>query len=1541
MSQCLKITIVNLKILLILLVASVVSLWSQDATFTISEIDASEFPLIRAGFIALDATGQSYKNLSPNDFTVIEDGKNMSATLAVECKDTIVEPKVSIILVVDQSSSMTLQMQSGETRWDWVIRGVTAFVNEINFRTGTKVALISFARYAFLRCNFTANKQEIIDSLNNTWVGGATLYNPPFLDRENGSINVMVNGSPDPKVRRIVVFLTDGDPNEPPATDSIIRELQRTNIQVYSITLAMPMNKHLAEISSKTGGGSYAVYTKEELENIYKFIALDIQKKQLCQLTWISDFGCDPLQLTRNVSITFRRQGVTINRPYEAPKSSIAKLNIDQSIFDFLDPSPNQSNDVDISFGSSIADYHINEIKIIPSTYFQIISWDVNGNGGPPPFTIPKGETRTIRVRFTQGSVRMYREATLTVNASPCTANAKLIGGISQIRIVHPNGGEIFSVCDTINIIWSGVEKTKPVNLFYSTDNGVSWRSLASNVTGLSYKWNPPTGGNSFRIKGIVSPLYAYTWLKNIGGTEDDFGRSVAVTFDNSYIYITGSFYGTMEIDGGKRLTSAGNLDIFVAKYDRDGNLIWVQSAGGLGVDSAAGICVDKNGNAYVVGTCYQTAQFGNISPNIPIANSPYCFIAKFPASGSAPLVTLIGADNIYTTFKAWGQKIKYVVNQPPQSDEIVAIGGYINAISNAYFTLPKVTVETPFTAILYPDLSFKLVQKGANDDGTFSKNYAIDGVGDRYEVGSFQGTFSRGSLQVNSKGKNDVFISKFAGSPGSEDISDTTFAVQNPLWQLIDQNFVFGDCTLGLSLDSAHSNFICNVGKVPITIIGTQFIGANNKDFSLGFQLVGRTINPGECLELEIVFKPTDIGNRIAQLVIIPDCGSPLVLNLRGNGVCSGISLSKVVFQPSNLNVKNDKMIECIFTNTNPASIPVRLVLYGPNASDFALEFYNAIVPPNSCLDLSISFVPSGPGLRQAFLKFELPEGCQSPITELNGTGVDADILVSSIDWDGRRIFTQNDSSIIIINRSTITQKLTSIDFESPQQNFRFPSIPPIALPTFINPGDSLLVPVSFIPTEEKSYSSTLILKFEGLLSDLITNLRGDGILPKIELSWTCLDAVKPGDEGRAELEVRNPSTTADLFIYQMDFKYKTGDFDWVNGIPQNVVIPKTSKKIFEIKFTPKTAGTRADLIEITHDAFPGPERNPRVDTLFDAQCDGLGLLASSKIDFGNSLLCVDNIFNLQVTNESWITPISILDYSFNNADGEVFEVMENFPVLVPASNFVTIPIKFTPKELRTYNTTLTFRTSIGVELSTNLSGNGVPIDFYTEATEMKLFPYFSRKAVVKANIPKLYQSSISKLLLNIRYYDKMIKIDSIVPSQNLANWTWSPPTELERGVVQFVGNGKITSPFDNEIFTIYFTVFLSDVKESPIQIELISEDCPQPFDVVTKIILSGVCYLEGRLITLGEKPFALYAPEINPVTSSTNFSFSVGFDAQVKLEVFNSFGELVKILLNEPLKAGEYKMYIDASEYPSGLFFIRMTSGHFIDIKSMVISK
>ena len=75
-------------------------------------------------------------------------------------------------------------------------------------------------------------------------------------------------------------------------------------------------------------------------------------------------------------------------------------------------------------------------------------------------------------------------------------------------------------------------------------------------------------------------------WAKRAGGTADDFGNAVALDAAGN-TYITGYFQSTNINFSGTVLTNSGSADVFVAKYNSAGTLIWAQAEGGSGYDVA------------------------------------------------------------------------------------------------------------------------------------------------------------------------------------------------------------------------------------------------------------------------------------------------------------------------------------------------------------------------------------------------------------------------------------------------------------------------------------------------------------------------------------------------------------------------------------------------------------------------------------------------------------------------------------------------------------------------------------------------------------------------------------------------------------------------------------------------------------------------------------------------------------------------------------------------------------------------------------------
>ncbi len=101
-----------------------------------------------------------------------------------------------------------------------------------------------------------------------------------------------------------------------------------------------------------------------------------------------------------------------------------------------------------------------------------------------------------------------------------------------------------------------------------------------------------------------------FLWVEQAGGTDTDVGRAIAMDGSGN-IVVTGNFNGIATF-GSTTLTSDGGSDIFIAKYDGDGNLLWVDHAGGTTQDFGGGIATDGSGNIVVTGTFSGTAFFGD-----------------------------------------------------------------------------------------------------------------------------------------------------------------------------------------------------------------------------------------------------------------------------------------------------------------------------------------------------------------------------------------------------------------------------------------------------------------------------------------------------------------------------------------------------------------------------------------------------------------------------------------------------------------------------------------------------------------------------------------------------------------------------------------------------------------------------------------------------------------------------------------------------------------------------------------------------------------
>ncbi len=85
----------------------------------------------------------------------------------------------------------------------------------------------------------------------------------------------------------------------------------------------------------------------------------------------------------------------------------------------------------------------------------------------------------------------------------------------------------------------------------------------------------------------------------------------------------------------------------------------------------------------------------------------------------------------------------------------------------------------------------------------------------------------------------------------------------------------------------------------------------------------------------------------------------------------------------------------------------------------------------------------------------------------------------------------------------------------------------------------------------------------------------------------------------------------------------------------------------------------------------------------------------------------------------------------------------------------------------------------------------------------------------------------------------------------------------------------------------------------------------------------------------------FALKQNYPNPFNPTTEISFDIPKESNVRLSVYNSLGQKVADLVNEKLSAGTHRVKFDGSKLASGIYFYKMESGGFTDIKKMILMK
>ena len=273
----------------------------------------------------------------------------------------------------------------------------------------------------------------------------------------------------------------------------------------------------------------------------------------------------------------------------------------------------------------------------------------------------------------------------------------------------------------------------------------------------------------------------AYLGAVQIGGTDDDLALDVAAA-SNGDVLVGGEFRGLATLGlatGAVPVVSAGESDYFLARYNSQLDLLWVNRGGGPQLDqiNTNGIVVEPGGTIVVVGNFSGTANVGAGTSVVPVtsAGSQDIFITRYDAGGNwlglanrlggsgtdgAQGATLDGVGNIVVA--GWFQG---AVDFDPGAGVRVLVALGTNGAGDGFVASfdPAATLRwvAPIGAVVSGDASFAL---GAG--------VASDATGIVWAVGRLFGLVdldpSGTAVSVQSGGDADQFVVRYNASSGA-----------------------------------------------------------------------------------------------------------------------------------------------------------------------------------------------------------------------------------------------------------------------------------------------------------------------------------------------------------------------------------------------------------------------------------------------------------------------------------------------------------------------------------------------------------------------------------------------------------------------------------------------------------------------------------------------------------------------------------------------------------------------------------------------------
>jgi Ca-activated chloride channel homolog len=263
-------------------------------------------------FIATDKHGKFIRDLTQNDFTILDDHKPPQAILNFRRETDL---PLHLGLLIDVSGSV-------DSRFDFEQEAATSFM-EHTLRAGFDKAFVEgFNSHTQMAQDFTDNVQLLSASVHKLHDGGGTaLYDAVY----RACKEKFLKDRSDHPLRKAIIIVSDGEDNQSEVSRAQAIEMaQRAEVIIYAIStddsgLVLRGDRVLEQLAEATGGRAFFPFKMKDITHSFAAIEDELRSQYVVSYK-PADFDADGRYRSIEISSLKKDLQVRARKGYFAPQ---------------------------------------------------------------------------------------------------------------------------------------------------------------------------------------------------------------------------------------------------------------------------------------------------------------------------------------------------------------------------------------------------------------------------------------------------------------------------------------------------------------------------------------------------------------------------------------------------------------------------------------------------------------------------------------------------------------------------------------------------------------------------------------------------------------------------------------------------------------------------------------------------------------------------------------------------------------------------------------------------------------------------------------------------------------------------------------------------------------------------------------------------------------------------------------------------------------------------------------------------------------------